>query len=132
MPELAQKNEQLSYEQKQKLLELLQKYEPLYDGTLGTYNGRKYDIELKDDAKPYHLRRPYTVPHAYKASFYQEVERLCKIGVLRKVNESEWAAGTFLIPKKNQQIRFISDFRELNKRIKNVSHIQYQKFRICC
>ena len=47
-----------------------------------------------------------------------EVERLCETGVLRKVNRSEWAAPTFIIPKKDGSVRFISDFRELNKRIK--------------
>ena len=35
-----------------------------------------------------------------------------------KINRSEWAAPTFLIPKKDRSVRFISDFRELNKRIK--------------
>jgi len=45
------------------------------------------------------------------------VERLVKIGVLKKVNRSEWAAPTFIIPKKDGSVRFISDFRELNKRI---------------
>jgi hypothetical protein len=37
--------------------------------------------------------------------------------VLKKVNRSEWAAPTFIIPKKDGSVRFISDFRELNKRI---------------
>jgi hypothetical protein len=47
-----------------------------------------------------------------------EVERLCKSGVLRKVNRSEWAAPTFIIPKKDGSVRFISDFRELKKWIR--------------
>ena len=38
--------------------------------------------------------------------------------MLKRVNHSEWAAPCFIIPKKDQTIRFISDFRELNKRIK--------------
>ena len=47
-----------------------------------------------------------------------EVERLVQIGVLKKINRSEWAAPTFIIPKKDGTVRFISDFREVNKRIK--------------
>ena len=46
-----------------------------------------------------------------------EVDRLVKAGILRKVNRSEWAAPTFIIPKKDKTVRFITDFRELNKRI---------------
>ena len=41
-----------------------------------------------------------------------------KLGILQKVNRSEWGAPTFVIPKKDGTIRFISDFRELNQRIK--------------
>ena len=51
-------------------------------------------------------------------TFRQEVDRLCKIGVLKKVNRSEWAAPTFIIPKKDNTVRFIPDFREVNKQIK--------------
>jgi len=38
------------------------------------------------------------------------------------VNHSEWAAPTFVIPKKDGSVRFISDFRELNKRIIRKPH----------
>ena len=34
------------------LLELLQKYKNMFDGTLGKYTGSNYTIELKEDAKP--------------------------------------------------------------------------------
>ena len=47
-----------------------------------------------------------------------EIQRLCEIGVLRRVNNSEWAANAFIIPKKDGTVRFITNFRELNKRIK--------------
>jgi hypothetical protein len=85
--------------------------------SLGTWNAKPYNIELKLDAKPYHSR-PFTVPKIHEATLKIELECLTKAGVLKKVNQSKWVAPTFLIPKKNAMVRFISDFRELNKRIK--------------
>ena len=82
-----------------------------------TGKGQNYDVELREEAKPYHAR-PYPIPKGYEQTLKMEVERLCKVGVLKKVNHSEWAAPTFIIPKKDGSVRFISDFRELNKRIK--------------
>ena len=58
------------------------------------------------------------MPRVHYETLKKEVERLCEIGVLKRVNRSQWAAPTFLIPKKDGSVRFISDFRELNKRIK--------------
>ena len=46
-----------------------------------------------------------------------EVDRLVKAGILQKVNRSEWAAPTLIIPNKDKTVRFITDFCELNKRI---------------
>ena len=103
--------------ERDKLKNLLSKYKELFDGTLGHWKGQEYDVELRDDATPYHARA-YPVPKAYEQTLKMEVERLCKAGVLKKVNHSEWAAPTFIIPKKDGSVRFISDFRELNKRIK--------------
>ena len=115
--ELCKKQEHLSLEEQKQLQTLLTKYEDLFDGTLGHWNGEDYDIELKPDVQPYHAR-PYPIPKAYEQTLKKEVDRLCQLGVLKKVNRSQWAAPTFIIPKKDETVRFISDFRELNKKIK--------------
>ena len=70
-----------------------------------------------EGAKPYHAKS-FPVPRVHYETLKREVERLVELGVLKRVNRSEWAAPTFLIPKKDGSVRFISDFREVNKRIK--------------
>ena len=114
---IAKAQSHLKEEQQEKLKALLVKHQTLFDGTLGRWRGEPYDIELREDAKPYHARA-YPVPKAYERTLRIEVDRLCQVGVLKKVNRSEWAAPTFIIPKKDGTVRFINDFRELNKRIK--------------
>ena len=37
--------------------------------------------------------------------------------MLEKNYDSPWAAPSFIIPKKNGQVRFLTDFRQLNKRL---------------
>jgi hypothetical protein len=117
LPKIIEGYSHLNKEQKNSLLKLLIKFESLFDGTLGMWKDTDYKIKLKENVKPYHAR-PYGIPKAYEATFKLEVERLCQLGVLKKINRSEWAAPTFLIPKKDNTVRFISDFRELNARIK--------------
>jgi hypothetical protein len=47
----------------------------------------------------------------------KEVERLCNLGVLEKQPASEWASPSFIIPKKDITVSFLSDFWEVNKRL---------------
>ena len=119
---------QLNSSQRKQLIKLLTKFEKLFDDTLGTWKNTKYNTELKPGVTPYH-GRPYSIPWAYKQQLQVEVEQLVKIGVLQKVNSSEWGAPTIVIPKKDWTIRFISDFQELNKRLKE-NRVLYQKYRI--
>ena len=44
------------------LLELLQKYKNMFDGTLGKYTGSDYTVELEENAKPYH-EKPFPLPN---------------------------------------------------------------------
>ena len=117
--DLKQITKELSYLDKNKqqlLLKLLQKYESMFDGSLGNYTGPEYKIELKENIKPYHAK-PFPIPRVHKGTLKKEVQHLCKIDVLKRINTAEWAAPTFIIHKKNGTARLISDFRELNKQI---------------
>jgi len=71
-------------------------------------------LELKEVSKPYH-GRAFPIPQVHKVTMMKEIKRLCKIGVLEWQLASEWAAPSFIQPKKNNTVRFLTDFRELNK-----------------
>jgi Reverse transcriptase (RNA-dependent DNA polymerase) len=117
LAEVAHSATHLSKMKQEELHQFLTKYEDLFDGSLGKWKLGAYDIELRPDVTPYHARA-FPTPQIHTGTLKIVVERLCKVGVLKKVNHSKWSAPTFIIPKKDGSVRFISDFRELNKRIK--------------
>ena len=71
---------------------------------------------MKEGAKRYH-GRAYPVPMFHKKTLIKELNRLCDLGVLKWQPASEWASPSFIVPKKDQTLCFLSDFREVNKRI---------------
>lgn len=111
----------LTPKQRSKLLILLKDFEDLFDGTLGKWDTAPVDFELLPDAKPYH-GKAFPVPRIHHKTLKKELDRLCGIKAIRKIPDNddsrEWAAPTFIIPKKNGTVRFVSDFRKLNKWIK--------------
>ena len=115
--EVVSKQASLDSDEKEELLELLQEFEELFDGTLGDWDTEPVDFELKEDAKP-HSARYYPMARIHKETFKTEIKRLVKLKVLEEVRESEWGSPTFILPKKNGSVRFLSDFRQLNTKIK--------------
>ena len=92
-------------------------YENVFDSNIGTWTGKPYNLPMKQDVEPYHDQE-FTVPKIHELTLKTEVDRIVKIGVLWKVNRSQWGDPTLSIPKKDGTVRFISDFREVNKRIR--------------
>ena len=109
LEEICREQPELSTDEQNKLFRLLAKYESLFDGTLGTYTGSKVNLELNKDAVPYHTRA-FPLPWCHMETLKVEVQRLCELGVLKRVNHSQWSGPTFVIPKKNKTVHFISNF----------------------
>ena len=111
----------LTNSQKDLLLNTLKQHELLFDGNLGAWKMGPVKITLKDpNVKPYHAR-PCTIPRIYEDTVKKEINQLVQRGVLKQVNRSEWAAPTFIVPKKlnpgetTPKARVVSDFRKLNE-----------------
>jgi transposase InsO family protein len=109
--------EHLNTEQKDKLYRLLNEYPGLFKGGLGTLNVPPIHLDirpLEEHEKPYHARA-FPIPKCYEATTRKEIARLTDIGVFKKAHDSEWAAPTFIQPKKTGDVRILTDFRQLNK-----------------
>ena len=61
-----------------KLLTFLQICESMFDGTLGSYNGPDYKIELKEGIKSYHAKPCFPVQRVHEETLKKEVEQLVK------------------------------------------------------
>jgi hypothetical protein len=115
--EVVEKQEHLNAKQRAELHRVLSKFEKLFDGTLGVYPHWKFRINLLPDAKPKHSR-PYAIPRIYLEAFKKELMHLVAIGVLSPQGASEWGSLTFIMPKKDGRVHWVSDLQELNKVIR--------------
>ncbi len=62
----------LSANQQKKLLQLLKKYELLFDGTLGDWKTKLVSFQLKEGVSPYHSQA-FSVPKTLKETLIKEV-----------------------------------------------------------
>jgi hypothetical protein len=92
----------LTATKQEKLLSVLRRFEPLFDGTLGDWKLPPVSFELKEGMQPYH-GKPYPILHKHKAVLMKEIKRLCKIGVLEWQPSSRWASLTLSYPKRIAQ-----------------------------
>jgi hypothetical protein len=126
--------ESLHVEEQHQLKILLQKYEHLFDGTLGYFKMDTTPISLQlmdPNCKPIHARA-YTVPRSVEQQlqYSKEIVRLVDIGVLEEDYSSEWSSfsPSFAIPKKNGTIRVVTYLRKLILLLKRrMSPISYSK-----
>jgi len=94
---ICEEQAELDKQQREQLAVLLRKHEALFHGQLGRWHCQEVKLELQEGAKPYHARA-HNMPRCHVQTLKAAVERLVKIGVLKKLNCSEWAAPTFVIP----------------------------------
>ncbi|XP_033729753.1 uncharacterized protein K02A2.6-like [Pecten maximus] len=89
--------------------EIFQRYK-VFNEELGTVKGVTATLRLKDNCTPKFFK-PRPVPFALKDKIGEELERLEKAGILRKVESSDW--GTPIVPvlKPDGSVRICGDYK---------------------
>ena len=83
LDKVVEKSTHLSKNEQEKSQKLLMKYGHLFDGTLGAWTRESYEIELKEDATPFHSSA-YPIPKVHKKTLKHEVQCFCEIGILKR------------------------------------------------
>ena len=98
--------------------QLMLEYSPVFDGQLHTMPGEQFHISITDDAKPFCVSKPRTIPLAYRMK--AEIDLLVDKKIIAPVTEpSDWCAPIVVAPKKNSdKIRMCVDLSKLNKYVR--------------
>lgn len=116
-----QKSKILAENLKGPLANITQKYSGVFVDDLGKCTKTRASIHLRENTKPiFHNFRP--IPFAVRKKVEEELSRLVDIGVLRKIDYSEWATPIVVVNKPNGKVRICGDFKPLNRCIQVDQH----------
>ena len=93
-----------------KVERLLEQYKDVVQDQLGYYKNVKAKLYLKPDAVP-KFHRPRPLPFAIKAKVEKELERQEKLGIIKKVDVSEWGTPIVPVVKPSGAIRLCGDYK---------------------
>lgn len=94
----------------------------LFEDTLGCLNTTKVHLTVDSSAVPIFCK-PRPIPYAFRDKIEQSIKDFVKIGMLSKVETSQW--GTPLVPvlKSNGTIRICADYKTtINKYVEDVNY----------
>ena len=104
--------------QKIKLTDLMSQFPEIMKGMVGDYINMEVAFEIDHSQHPYHVK-PYIIPVSQIKLMKKAISVMVENGALGEYNgNSLWAAPTFGVPEKNDEVRIVTDFRKLNEAIK--------------
>ena len=100
---------------------LLSRYAELFKDGLGTVKDYEVKLSVKPGAVPKFFKER-SVPYALKEAVEKDLERLEQLGVVTKVNYSDWAAPIVTVPKPDGSVRICGDYKVTVNPVLDVDH----------
>ena len=96
---------------------LVKQFPAVFDGNIHTMEGEKFHIYLVDEAVPFCVKTPRTIPFAYRDKLKAEIDMLLEQGIIAPVTQvTEWCTPIVVAPKKGTDgICMYVDLSRLNK-----------------
>ena len=66
---------------------MMQEFRRMFDGNIKTIEGEQFHINLTDNAKPFRVSTPRTIPFAYHEKLKAELELLEKQNIITPVTK---------------------------------------------
>jgi hypothetical protein len=82
----------------------------VFNDELGTVKGIQASLKLKEGATP-KFYKPRPVPYALRDKVADEIKRLEKLGIIEKIDFSEYAAPIVPVLKSDSTVRICGDYR---------------------
>ena len=92
------------------LEKLLADYQEIFGTELGKYKGVKAHLFVKPEATP-KFYQPRPTPLAMKTKIEEDLDRIEKLGIIEKVDTSEWATPTIPVVKADGSVRHCGDYK---------------------
>ena len=102
----------------------------MFDGNIGTWHSKPYDIKLKQHSEPYHGKK-FPITRIHELTFKQELDIIEGLKVINKVNRSQWGAPTFPKQNKYSTVRLSLTLDNLTN-VYYVNYIPYLRSNISC
>ena len=96
---------------------MIDEFPSVFDGQVRVMDGERFHIALAENAIPFCVKTPRTVPFAYREKLKAELELLEQQGIIAPVTEpTRWCAPIVVTPKKGtDRIRMYVDLSKLNR-----------------
>ena len=100
--------------------DLINEFPMVFNEVVQAMEGESFRIELTDDAKPFCVKTPRSIPFAYRDKLKAELETLQSQGIITPVTHpTEWCAPIVVTPKKDSDnIRMCVDLSHLNRYVR--------------
>lgn len=100
----------------QSKVDVFGRFGKMFEG-LGIF-AEEYTIKLQEDARPYAIYTPRSVPIPLRQKTKEELERMEKLGVISKVDDpTPWCTGMVVVPKPSGAVRICVDLKPLNESV---------------